>query len=96
MPLSMNKRPMLMLALLPYWFHTISAEIAVRMKITVQIMPITLPCGVHLGSLRVVYQFIPDSVSLLPISATRRVNRGMTRLYINFMVRLRSRVFGVK
>lgn len=51
-------------------FHTSRAEIALKIKIIVQTVPINLPDGVHEGKEIVLYQPIPPAVSNPPKTAT--------------------------
>jgi len=58
-------------------FQTKRAEIADKIKIVVQTVPITEPGGVKSGRLIVLYQSIPALVIKPPIQAARKTINGI-------------------
>lgn len=62
-----------------FWFQNKIAEIAVRIKIIVQTIPITDPGGARAGRLSVLYQSIPFWVIELPDKETKNTKIGITK-----------------
>ena len=58
-------------------FHTINADTAASIKITVHTEPIVAPDGVKDGKLMVAYHSMPFEVTLLPVSAANKTAKGI-------------------